>query len=54
MTPVAEAPADTSSDGAMDFKTNSDRVESLLRGMLAFVLLVAVAWAYAQGSPVTA
>ena len=34
-------------------KTNGGRVESLLRGMLAFVLLVAVAWAYAQGNPVT-
>ena len=35
-------------------KTHGDRIESLVRGMLAFVLLVAVAWAYAQGSPVTA
>lgn len=25
------------------------RLESLVRGMLAFVLLVAVAWAYAHG-----
>lgn len=30
-------------------KPHGDRLESLLRGMLAFVLLVAVAWAYAQG-----
>ena len=38
----------------MDFlKTNGDRVESLLRGMVAFVLLVAVAWAYAHGAPAT-
>ena len=38
----------------MDFdKTPSDRLESLARGMLAFALLVAVAWAYAQGNPVT-
>lgn len=38
----------------MDFdKTNGDRIESLLRGMLAFVLLVAVAWAYANGAPAT-
>lgn len=38
----------------MDFhKTNDDRIESLLRGMLAFVLLVAVAWAYAYGAPAT-
>lgn len=35
-------------------KTNTGRVESLLRGMLAFVLLVAVAYAYAQGAPVAA
>lgn len=34
----------------MDFdKTHGDRLESLVRGMLAFVLLVAVAWAYAHG-----
>ena len=46
----AELPGNTD----MDFlKTHGDRVESLLRGMLAFVLLVAVAWAYAQGNPVT-
>jgi hypothetical protein len=30
-------------------KTHGDRIESLVRGMLAFVLLVAVAWAYAHG-----
>ena len=35
-------------------KTHTGRVESLLRGMLAFVLLVAVAYAYAQGAPVAA
>lgn len=36
----------------MDFdKTHGDRLESLVRGMLAFVLLVAVAWAYAHGYP---
>lgn len=34
-------------------KTHGGRLESLARGMLAFALLVAVAWAYAQGSPVT-
>ena len=61
MTPVADASAFSACDGpvsrgtnAMDIqKTHGDRVESLLRGMLAFVLLVAVAWAYAQGNPVT-
>lgn len=36
----------------MDIKTNGGRVESLIRGMLAFVLLVAVAYAYAHGTPV--
>jgi len=34
-------------------KTNGGRVESLIRGMLAFVLLVAVAYAYAHGTPVS-
>ena len=32
--------------------SNGGRLESLVRGMLAFVLLVAVAWAYAHGGPV--
>ena len=27
------------------------KLESLVRGILAFVLLVAVAWAYAHGMP---
>ena len=31
-------------------KTNGGRLESLVRAMLAFVLLVAVAWAYAHGA----
>ena len=35
-------------------KTKTGRVESLRRGMLAFVLLGAVAYAYAQGAPVAA
>lgn len=33
----------------IDKPTGMDRIESMVRGMLAFVLLVAVAWAYAQG-----
>ena len=32
-------------------KPDGGRIEGLLRGMLAFVLLVAVAWAYASGAP---
>ena len=36
----------------MDIQKNGGRIESMLRGMLAFVLLVAVAYAYAQAAPV--